>query len=241
MTQDKLFSKKRKVIQDFNFGHATALVFDDMLQRSVPYYAEVQRMMGEIAADYAQPGTSVVDLGCSTGTTLITMDHFIHPEVKFVGVDYSPEMLKKAKEKLAKAGVTRELEFVRQDLNQGVQFENASVAILNLTLQFVRPLYRHKLISQVAQGLNKDGCLLLVEKVLSDDSTINRFFIKYYYDFKKRNGYSKMEISQKREALENVLIPYKVEEDVELLKKNGFSSVDIFFKWYNFCGFLAQK
>jgi len=241
MAQDKLFSKKRKIIQDFNFGHATALVFDDMLQRSVPYYAEVQRMMGEIAADYAQPGTSVVDLGCSTGTTLITLDHFIPPEVKFVGVDYSPEMIKKAEEKLAKAGVKRELEFVCQDLNQGVHFENASVVILNLTLQFVRPLYRHNLISQIAQGLNKDGCLILVEKVLSDDSTINRFFIKYYYDFKKRNGYTKMEISQKREALENVLIPYKVEEDVELLKKNGFSSVDIFFKWYNFCGFLAQK
>ena len=241
MAQDKLFSKKRKVIQDFNFGHATALVFDDMLQRSVPYYAEVQRMMGEIAADYAQPGTSVVDLGCSTGTTLITLDHFIPPEVKFVGVDYSPEMIKKAEEKLAKAGVKRELEFVCQDLNQGVRIENASVVILNLTLQFVRPLYRHNLISQIAQGLNKDGCLILVEKVLSDDSTINRFFIKYYYDFKKRNGYTKMEISQKREALENVLIPYKVEEDVELLKKNGFSSVDIFFKWYNFCGFLAQK
>ena len=241
MTQDKLFSKKRKVIQDFNFGHATALVFDDMLQRSVPYYAEVQRMMGEIAADYAQPGTSVVDLGCSTGTTLITLDHFIHPEVRFVGVDYSPEMIKKAKEKLAKAGVKRDLELVCQDLNQGVQFENASVVVLNLTLQFVRPLYRHTVISQIAQGLNRDGCLLLVEKVLSDDSTINRFFIKYYYDFKKRNGYTKMEISQKREALENVLIPYKVEENIELLRKNGFSSVDIFFKWYNFCGFLAQK
>jgi tRNA (cmo5U34)-methyltransferase len=241
MTQDKIFAKKRKVIQDFNFGHATALVFDDMLQRSVPYYAEVQRMMGEIAADYAQAGTSVVDLGCSTGTTLITLDHFVPPDVRFVGVDYSPEMLKKAKEKLGKAGVKRELEFRCQDLNQGVQIENASVVILNLTLQFVRPLYRHNVISQIAQGLNKDGCLILVEKVLSDDSTINRFFIKYYYEFKKRNGYSKMEISQKREALENVLIPYKVDENVELLKKNGFSSVDIFFKWYNFCGFLAQK
>ena len=241
MAQDKLFSKKRKVIQDFNFGHATALVFDDMLQRSVPFYAEMQRMMAEIAADYAQPGTCVVDLGCSTGTTIITLDHYLAPDVRFVGVDYSQEMIKKAKEKLAKLGVKRELEFICRDLNEGVEIQNASVVILNLTLQFVRPLYRQNVIRQIADGLNKDGCLILVEKVLSNDSNINRFFIKYYYDFKKRNGYSKMEISQKREALENVLIPYQVEENIELLKSNGFSSVDIFFKWHNFCGFLAQK
>jgi tRNA (cmo5U34)-methyltransferase len=241
MAKDKLFSKKRTVVQDFNFGHATALVFDDMLQRSVPFYAETQRMMAEIAADYAQPGTCVVDLGCSTGTTLMTLDHYLPPDIPFVGVDYSEEMLGKAREKLGKHGVKREVEFVCRDLNQGAPVHNASVVILNLTLQFVRPLYRQNVIRQIADGLHKDGCLLLVEKVLSADSNINRFFIKYYYDFKQRNGYSQMEISQKREALENVLIPYQVEEDVELLKKNGFPSVDIFFKWYNFCGFLAHK
>ena len=108
----------------------------------------------------------------------------------------------------------REVEFVCRDLNQGAPVQNASVVILNLTLQFVRPLYRQNVIRQIADGLHKDGCLLLIEKVLSGDSNINRFFIKYYYDFKQRNGYSQMEISQKREALENVLIPYQVEEDV---------------------------
>jgi len=119
--------------------------------------------------------------------------------------------------------------------------ENASVAILTLTLQFVRPLYRHKLIRSIAEGLNKDGCLILIEKVLSKTSMLNRLFINYYHTFKVRNGYSRMEISQKREALENVLIPYRVEENVELLLNNGFSSCEIFFKWYNFCGFLALK
>lgn len=241
MVKDKIYSDMRPVIQDFNFGHATALVFDDMLARSVPFYAECQRMMAEIAADYALAGTSVVDLGCSTGTTILMLDHFLPPSIPFVGVDYSQEMILKAKEKIAEHGMKREVEFICQDLNQGAPVRNASVVVMNLTLQFVRPLYRQTIIRQIADGLHKDGCLLLVEKVLSGDSNINRFFIKYYYDLKQRNGYSQLEISQKREALENVLIPYQVEEDVHLLKSNGFPNVDIFFKWYNFCGFLAHK
>jgi tRNA (cmo5U34)-methyltransferase len=115
------------------------------------------------------------------------------------------------------------------------------VVVLNLTLQFVRPLYRDTLIRQIADGVNANGCLILVEKVLSADSLLNRMFIKFYYDMKRRNGYSDMEIAQKREALENVMIPYRIEENTELLKRNGFKAVDTFFKWYNFAGLVAVK
>jgi len=101
--------------------------------------------------------------------------------------------------------------------------------------------YRDTLIRRIADGLNDSGCLILVEKVLSKDSLLNRMFIKFYYDMKRRNGYSDMEIASKREALENVMIPYRIEENVELLTRNGFKEVDTFFKWYNFAGLLAVK
>ena len=127
------------------------------------------------------------------------------------------------------------------DLNQGIHLENASVVVMILTLQFIRPLYREQLIRSILSGMNQNGCLLLVEKVLGEDSFFNRTFIKYYYDFKKRNGYSEMEVSQKREALENVLIPYKLLENRELLLNEGFRYCDAFFKWYNFCGLVAVK
>jgi tRNA (cmo5U34)-methyltransferase len=127
------------------------------------------------------------------------------------------------------------------DLNRGCVVENASVVVLNLTLQFIRPLYRDSLMRQIAAGLNDNGVLILVEKVLAADSTVNRQFIKFYYDMKRRNGYDEMEIAQKREALENVLIPYRVEENVELLKRCGLRDVETFFRWYNFCGFVAVK
>ncbi len=241
MSKDEIFREPRESIGDFHFGRETAAVFDDMLDRSVPFYAEVQRMMGEIAADFAVAGSRLYDLGCSTGTTLLCLDRAVPPGVTFIGVDSSPEMLEQARAKLAKHGFNRHHELVCQNINDGVALVDASVVVMNLTLQFVRPLNRDRLISGVAQGMNRNGCLILVEKVLGHDSTLNRLFIKYHYDFKKRNGYSEMEIAQKREALENVLIPYHFEENRELLLRNGFRACDVFFRWYNFCGLLAIK
>ena len=241
MPKDKLFKRKRPLVEDFTFGKATAAVFDDMLDRSVPFYHELQRMMGEIAADFAVDGTNLYDLGCSTGNTFLQLDPLVQKDVRFIGVDSSPDMLQRAREKLKRQRVTRACELVCADLNRGVSVNNASVVIMNLTLQFIRPLYRHQLIRSIADGMNEQGGLILVEKVLPTDSTINRLFIKYYYAFKERQGYSKMEIAQKREALENVLVPYRLEENRELLLGSGFSQCDVFFKWYNFCGIVAIK
>ena len=114
------------------------------------------------------------------------------------------------------------------DLNARAKSTNASVVVLNLTLQFIRPLFRDRLLRAIHDGLNENGCLILVEKVLGNDSLFNRLFIKFYYDMKRRNDYSDLEIAQKREALENVLIPYRLDENFELLKRNGFGSVDVF-------------
>ncbi len=241
MAKDKIFSKKSRRVGDFNFGRKTAAVFDDMLDRSVPFYGEIQRMMGEIAADFAEPGTHVYDLGCSTGTTFLMLDRFVKKGARFVGIDSSREMLAQARKKLARRRMRHEVSLVCADLNKEVPVENASVVILNLTLQFVRPLQRQRLVRDIADGTRKGGCLLLIEKVLSGNSTLNRLFIDHYHAFKERNGYSRMEISQKREALENVLIPYHVRENELLLLSNGFSSCEVFFKWYNFCGMLALK
>jgi tRNA (cmo5U34)-methyltransferase len=238
---DRIYSKKENAVSDFNFGRRTAQVFDDMLIRSVPAYAEIQRMISEIATDFAVDNSAVYDLGCSTGTTLLLLDKLVSPRVRLVGIDNSPEMLQKAKEKFAKVGVRRHVRWECADLDQSLKIENASVVILNLTLQFIRPPRREAIIRKIAGGMREDGCLLLIEKVLSHDAVFNRNFIKYYYDFKQRNGYSQMEISQKREALENVLIPYNTKENEELLLKSGFSSCEIFFKWYNFCGYVARK
>ena len=212
-----------------------------MLSRSVPFYDELQRMIKEIASEFAYPKTNIYDLGCSTCASFLAIHKSVPPDVKFVGIDSSPEMIKKAKEKLKKERFSRKYELLHLDLNKGVPVKNASVVIMNLTLQFIRPLYRQRVIADISKGLREGGCLILIEKVLSQDSTLNRLFIKKYYDFKKRNGYSQLEIAQKREALENVLVPYHFDENRELLLNHGFKGCDIFFRWYNFCGIVAIK
>lgn len=241
MPKDEIFKKNMTTIADFTFGEKVASVFDDMLDRSVPFYREIQRMIAEMTADFAVEGTNIYDLGCSTGTTLLNLGQNISGKVKFIGIDYSEDMLARCKQKFVEHQFSQEHELICADLNQGINIGNASVVIMVLTLQFIRPLNREKVIGSILKGLNENGCLILVEKVLGEDSVFNRLFIKYYYDFKKRNGYSELEIAQKREALENVLIPYKLLENRELLLKEGFRYCDVFFKWYNFCGMVAVK
>ncbi len=241
--KDQVFAQPRAKIEDFNFGHDTAVVFDDMLERSVPFYGEIQRMVAELAADFAADGTAVVDLGCSTCTSFLQIGAALPPDVgvRFVGIDSSEEMLDQAREKLTAARFARPYELRCQNMDQGVDVSGASVVLLVLTLQFVRPLHRERIMRSIYDGMEPNGCLILVEKVLGESSTFNRLFIKHYYDMKRKNGYSDLEIAQKREALENVLVPYQLEENKLLLQQCGFRSVDVFFKWYNFCGMLAMK
>jgi tRNA (cmo5U34)-methyltransferase len=239
--QDNVFKDEITKVSDFKFGTTVVKVFDDMVSRSVPFYNEMQRMLGEIAADHVKEGSFVYDLGCSTGTTMIEVDKLIPSDIRFIGIDESTEMLDKCDVKLKEAGFVRPYELVTGDLHEKLPIQNASVVILCLTLQFVRPLYRERLLRNIYEGLNPGGVLLLVEKVLAESTVFNRDFIKYYYNYKRRNHYSEMEISQKREALENVLIPYKLSENLLLLKETGFGDCETFFKWYNFSGLIAYK
>ncbi|MFC1511921.1 carboxy-S-adenosyl-L-methionine synthase CmoA [Candidatus Latescibacterota bacterium] len=241
MSKDDIFKDTKKRADDFTFNSTVAHVFDDMVERSVPFYHEIQRMITEIAADFAVKEKCVYDLGCSTGTTLLNLDRVLEPSIAFVGVDNSPDMLEQCRTNFKASKVSRPYDLRLNDLNQGIMIENASVVIMCLTLQFVRPLYRERLVELICQQLEPMSCLIMMEKVLGEDSLFNRLFIKYYYDMKRRNQYSDIEISQKREALENVLVPYKLLENRELLLRSGFRYVDTFFKWYNFSGMVAVK
>lgn len=241
METDQIFKEPKLKSTDFKFDTAVVKVFDDMVVRSVPFYLEMQRMIAEIASEYAESGTSLYDLGCSTGTTFLSLNTVLDPSIQFIGVDESDEMLEKCRKNLTTAGITRPFDLFRTDLNKKVEIQNASVVVMCLTLQFVRPINRLRLLDSVCNQLNPGGCLILIEKVLGEDSGFNRQFIKYYYDFKRRNNYAEMEIARKREALENVLIPYKLSEDIQLLKDAGFNSYETFFRWYNFAGMVALK
>ena len=240
--KDNVFSSPVQRASGFQFDESVAKVFDDMVERSVPLYNEVQRMTVEMAKNFVQERSNVYDLGCSTGTTMVLLARSISdPTVRFVGYDSSASMLEKCREKLNSFSCLERCDLVEQDLNEEIKIENASVVVMNYTLQFVRPLYRDKVIQNIYQGLRERGCLLMTEKIVSGNSFLNSLFIDLYYEYKRREGYSDMEIAQKREALENVLIPYKIDENLELLRRNGFHLQEMFFRWYNFSSFMAIK
>ena len=189
LREDRVFADPAMSIADFQFDATVAAAFDDMVSRSVPFYDEMQRMVVELATDFSEPGSRIYDLGCSTATTLTQLDRTVHPEVHFVGIDNSAEMLAKARIKLEKFAPNRRVDLVCQDLHEGLHIEDASVVMLVLTLQFVRPLYRERIIRRIAEGLRHNGALILIEKLVVSDSRLNRLYIEHYYGYKRSKGY----------------------------------------------------
>lgn len=242
MAKDTIFKAIKKAKGSFTFDKKTASVFDDMLTRSVPFYSEIQRMIVEIAKSFICNKRNIYDIGCSTGTTLVNLAKSIDKkEIKLIGIDFSEAMLEMARKKLKKNDVLNRCFLINEDLSQNFEVKNAGVVIMNLTLQFINPAKRGFVVSKIFNGLRRNGYFILVEKILSNEEKFNSKFVEFYHDFKMRNNYSNIEISRKREALEHVLIPYTYDENVRLLKKNGFKSVESFFRWYNFCGIIAVK
>jgi tRNA (cmo5U34)-methyltransferase len=242
MTRDNIFASTASRASDFQFDADVAEVFDDMLERSVPFYLELQHMIVELAKTFWVDGSHLYDLGCSTGTTLINLCESIKPKQgSFIGYDNSKPMLAKAQGKVRTQGLEKKIHFDYRQLNEKVNIFDASVVTMCWTLQFIRPPDRLRLIKQVQNGLREGGAFIVIDKVLNKYSDTNRLFIDLYYDFKKRNGYSNEEIIRKREALENVLVPYRIEENINMFHEAGFAVVETFFQWYNFGGFLCIK
>ncbi len=233
---DKVFEKS--IIKQFEFDEEVASVFDDMLNRSVPFYKEMQRLSINFACNFLEENDKVYDLGCSTASTLIELSKHCDEKIKLIGVDNSAAMLNRASKKAKAFGV--DIELINSDLHH-VDYTNAKLILSNYTLQFIRPLQREKLVKKIFDSLKDKGIFIFSEKVISSDSKLNKQSIDEYYEFKKTQGYSEFEISQKREALENVLIPYTEEENKKMILDAGFSHCETIFKWVNFATFIAIK
>jgi tRNA (cmo5U34)-methyltransferase len=244
LKEDHLFASSGSGRNDFEFNTEVAEVFDDMVARSIPFYVEQQRMIQEIARRLSPPGARIYDLGCATATTLINLCGVIPECAGFIGYDNSPAMLAYARNKVRDNKFDDRIELRFGDLNGELvahPLENAGLVTLCWTLQFLRPMQRDRVIRWVYESLPQGGALVMAEKVLTADSRISRLFIDTYYSFKRRNGYSDNEIARKREALENVLVPYTISENLEMIRRNGFEVTDTFFQWYNFAAFLCLK
>ncbi len=240
MSKDTLY-KNTQEATDFTFNAKVAEVFDDMLSRSVPCYAQVIKMVSTLLEKFTRQDDTIYDLGCSTGTTLLELSRRLnHLNLNFIGVDNSQPMIAKATLKAEMLSQRDTLRFITGDIAE-IPLEPCGACILNYTLQFIRPMVRRTFLSRLHESLRPGGIIILSEKTISHAPNINRAYIDFYHDFKRSQGYSETEIAKKRESLENILIPFSITENVDLLQKAGFSHVEPFFQWFNFVSFLAIK
>lgn len=238
---DNIYATPLDRVTDFAFDDAVARVFPDMIQRSVPGYTTIIPMIGLITERYAQQGTRCYDLGCSLGASTLAMRHGLEgSKCSLIAIDNSEAMIKRCEHYIELDNSSTPVELRCEDIRQ-TNINNASVVTLNFTLQFLQPEDRQPMLKKIADGLHDGGVLILSEKVhflpQSEQSTLESL----HYDFKRANGYSELEISQKRSALEQVLVPDTIELHKQRLLDSGFTQVQLWYQCFNFVSLLAIK
>lgn len=234
--KDQLFTSK--IEKKFEFDEAVASVFDDMLSRSVPFYDEVRSLIISVILAEQGDGKRVLDLGSSTAKFLLDLSKKMSTDMQLKGIDNSQAMLDRARQKSQAFGADITLEY--GDMLE-YHYESEDIVVSNYTLQFIRPIERIALIRKIYDGLKERGMFIFSEKVVFAEKRLDKQMIDIYYQYKKTQGYSDYEIAQKREALENVLIPFTIEENIKMCKEAGFTSVDTIFQWANFVTFVAKR
>lgn len=237
---DRLFATERNP-EDFRFDASVARVFPDMIRRSVPGYTTVIPMIEVITEQYVQPGTNCYDLGCSLGAATLAMRHGIaHADCQLIGVDNSSAMIERCEHYVALDDHPLPVTLRCEDILT-TEFSNASVTTLNYTLQFVPPAQRLGLLERIAGATRPGGALILSEKIRFESEQEQDTQTRLHHEFKRANGYSDLEISQKRAAIEQVLIPETLETHRQRLLKAGFDQVLLWYQCFNFVSILAIK
>lgn len=239
--QDNLYANQRKHIEAFRFDRQVADVFDDMITRSVPGYRDIVSMIGFLGQEYLKPDTKCYDLGCSLGAVSAeVLSHTGGIDSPIIAVDNSEAMLERCKSNLKSLDKTGRVRFECADIRD-IEIKEASFVVLNFVLQFIEPSAREALLLKIFQGMVPGGALVLSEKILFDSPAENKKQTDLHHTFKKLNGYSELEISQKRTALENVLVPESLGAHHERLRQAGFEAAYTWFRCFNFASLIAFK
>ena len=243
MSKDTIYAPDSVETGRFEFNADVARVFPDMLKRSIPGYAASIQAIGSLASNLVQPNTRCYDLGCSLGAATQAMRHNIQSEgCRIIAVDNAPAMINRCRETLAADQNPGRTEVSVLEANiQDVDITRASMVVMNYTLQFLPLEERPALIRKIAEGMNPGGVLVLSEKVVDEDPVIEETLQKLHHEFKRRNAYSDLEISRKRAALENVLVPETVRTHKNRLEEAGFSHVGVWLRYFNFISMIAVR
>ena len=240
MQKDKLFSKKMKP-SSFSFNREVAEVFPDMLQRSIPGYGITINSIRYLASKYSKKGTNCYDLGCSLGASSIALgEGTIANDCNIIAIDKSSSMTKNFSEIIKKEKLNYKIQILNEDVLD-TKITNASIVVLNFTLQFIRKKDRQLVLDKIYNGLNDGGLLILSEKIIQSDKKINNLLVDLHENFKLENLYTREEIENKKESIKNVLIEDDIYTHQSRLSKSGFTKFGIWLQHFNFASFVAIK
>ena len=240
-SQDNLFAKPYQQVSDFQFDDKVAGVFNDMIRRSVPGYGQIINTIGDLAQKYATPNSKIYDLGCSLGAATLSVRRRVEGRnCQIVAVDNSESMIERCKENLSAYVSETPVKLVCGDIRD-IEIDNASLVILNFTMQFLAPEHREALLKKIYDGLQPGGLLVLSEKLYFEQEQIQATLDDLHLDFKRANGYSELEISQKRSSLEHVMKPDTLKQHEIRIKQQGFSQFSVWFQCFNFASMVAIK
>lgn len=239
--QDNLFASNRALTSGFRFDEQVVKVFPDMIARSVPGYELIIPMIGLLARRYAQPDSTIYDLGCSLGAASLSMSLAVRaPGTRIIAVDNSDAMVTRCKKNMSEKCGPVPIDVRLQNILE-TQIDNASVVVLNFTLQFLDKEQRQSLIDRISAGMRPGGALIISEKICFDDGLEQNDQTAWHHDFKRAQGYSDLEIAQKRNALEDVLRPETEESHFNRMKLAGFSRYHRWFQCFSFASYIAFK
>jgi tRNA (cmo5U34)-methyltransferase len=239
--QDTIYAHATDQIADFQFDQQVAGVFNDMIRRSVPGYAQIINTIGDFANRFVTPQSNIYDLGSSLGAATLSIRRQIEGrECQIYAVDNSQSMIERCSENLAAYVSDIQVNLLCADIRD-VEINNASMVVLNFTLQFLPIHDRDALIKRIYDGMLAGGVLVISEKLFFEDNHIQQLLDEQHLDFKRANGYSELEISQKRSALENVMRPDSLNVHQQRFTENGFSHFSVWFQCFNFASMVAIK
>ena len=239
--KDRIYAQPHDMIIDFRFDAQVAAVFPDMIRRSVPGYDTIIPLLGLFAERYVQANSHVYDLGCSLGAATLAMRRYItQPGCTIIAVDNAEAMVSQCRANLTKETSRVDVTVQCADIRD-IELVNASLVVINFTLQFIEPPQRQVLLDRIYHGMNPGGALVIADKIVFADDAQQQFEEAMHLGFKKANGYSELEISQKRTALEKVLIPDTIATHLSRLQQAGFSQAYPWFQCFNFASIIASK
>ena len=238
---DDIFRTPQPNLVDFAFDQRVVDVFPDMIRRSVPAYETVVPLSALLAARHVPGGGTVFDLGCSRGATTAALLRFCAPGVQVVAVDNSAPMIEAAQAGMTQLVGAEPASRVQWQCSrlQDVPITNADAVVMNYTLQFIPPAEREQALRHIAAGLVPGAPLIYAEKVVLDDPLAQDWANAMHLEFKRANGYSELEVAQKRTALEKVMIPDTVNTHLRRLETLGLERPCTWFSCLNWAAFIA--